>query len=153
MPREEVLDLSEVLRDVQGPTLNPGIQLLVVQRQVIVDEVDLTQLHDLNGHVQRDGDQHLVDRKGLRCLYGYNEHQLHQLKVLPSSSSGGAPWKSEDRTDNARKLWVSREGFVGRPSGAESDLLLELSASICRHRCCTQWSRSICRHSSGAFRQ
>lgn len=62
---EEVLDLAQVLRDVQGPTLNPGIQLLVVQRQVIVDEVDLTQLHNLNGHVQRDGDQHLVDRNGL----------------------------------------------------------------------------------------
>lgn len=62
--REQVLDLTQVLCDVEGPTLDPGVQLLVVQCQVIVDEKDLTQFHYFNGHVERDGNQHLLDRDG-----------------------------------------------------------------------------------------
>lgn len=63
---EQVLDLTQVLSDVEGPALDPGVQLLVVQGQVVVDEVDLAQFHDLNGHVQRNGDQHLLDRNEMR---------------------------------------------------------------------------------------
>lgn len=58
---KHVLDLTQVLCDVESPTLDPGVLLFVVHVQVVMDEVDLTQLHDLNGHVQRDGNQHLVD--------------------------------------------------------------------------------------------
>lgn len=61
---EQVLDLAQVLGDVEGPALDPGVQLLVVQVQVVVDEVDLAQLHKLDGHVERDGDQHLVGGGG-----------------------------------------------------------------------------------------
>ncbi len=60
--REQVLDLPQILGDVEGPTLDPGVQLLVVQSQVIVDEVDLAKFHDFNGYVQRNGDQHLWER-------------------------------------------------------------------------------------------
>lgn len=60
--REQILDLTQVLSDVEGPALDPGVQLLVIQGQVVVDEVDLAQLHNLNGHVERNGDQHLLDR-------------------------------------------------------------------------------------------
>lgn len=59
---EQVLDLPQILRDVEGPALDSGVQLLVVQGEVILDEVDLPQFHNLNGHVQRDGDEHLLDR-------------------------------------------------------------------------------------------
>lgn len=61
---EQVLDLAQVLSDVEGPALDPGVQLFVVQLQVVVDEVDLAQFHKLDGHVERDGDQHLMDQKG-----------------------------------------------------------------------------------------
>lgn len=66
--REQILDLTQVLSDVEGPALDPGVQLLVIQGQVVVDEVDLAQLHNLNGHVERDGDQHLLDRNWLHLL-------------------------------------------------------------------------------------
>lgn len=57
--REDVLDLAQVLRDVEGSALNGHIGLFVVQVKVIVQEEDLPELHQLNGHVQGDGDQHL----------------------------------------------------------------------------------------------
>lgn len=57
--REEVLDLAQVLRDVEGPALNGRIGLFVVQVEVIVQEEDLAELHQLDGHVQGDRDQHL----------------------------------------------------------------------------------------------
>lgn len=56
---EDVLDLAQVLGDVQGSALNGQIGLLVVEVKVIVQEEYLPQLHQLNGHVQRDRDQHL----------------------------------------------------------------------------------------------
>lgn len=57
--REDVLDLAQVLRDVEGSALNGHIGLFVIQVKVIVQEEDLPELHQLNGHVQGDGDQHL----------------------------------------------------------------------------------------------
>lgn len=59
-----MLDLTEILGDVESPALDPGVQLLVVQVQVVVDEVDLAQFHNLDGHVERNGDQHLEDTNG-----------------------------------------------------------------------------------------
>lgn len=66
---EQVLDLTQVLSDVEGPALDPGVQLLVVKGQVVVDEVDLAQFHDLDGHVQRNGDQHLKRGQSHRFLF------------------------------------------------------------------------------------
>lgn len=69
--REQVLDLPQVLGDVQGPALNPGVPPLVVQVQIVLDEVDLTQFDNLNGYVQGDWDQHLRDTGWLR-FHGTN---------------------------------------------------------------------------------
>lgn len=63
--REQVLDLTQVLCDVESPALDPAVQLVVVQVHVIVDEVDLTQFYNLNRDVQRNGDEHLL--KEIRC--------------------------------------------------------------------------------------
>ena len=38
---EEVLNLPQVLGDVERPALYARVQLLAVQRQVLLDEVDL----------------------------------------------------------------------------------------------------------------
>ena len=57
--RKDVLDLAQVLRDVQGPALNARVQSLVVEVQVVLDEIDLAQFDDLDGHIEGDGDQHL----------------------------------------------------------------------------------------------
>ena len=46
--REDVLNLSQVFRDVEGSALHPFVRLLVVQLQILGDEVDLTQLHQLH---------------------------------------------------------------------------------------------------------
>lgn len=56
---EDVLHLPEVLGDVERTTLKVGVALLIVQLGVLVDEVNLADLHDFDGHEQRDGDQHL----------------------------------------------------------------------------------------------
>lgn len=61
--REDVLHLAEVLGDVQSSTLQVRVRLLVVQIHVLVDEVNLTDLHDLDGDEERDGDQHLRTRR------------------------------------------------------------------------------------------
>lgn len=59
---KQVLDLTKILSDVKSTALNPGVQLLVVQVQVIVDKVDLAQFHNLNGHIEGNWDQHLMDK-------------------------------------------------------------------------------------------
>lgn len=61
--REDILDLPQVLRDVQSPALQLGVGLLVVQLQVLVDEVHLAHLDDLDGDVERNGDQDLEDSR------------------------------------------------------------------------------------------
>lgn len=60
--REDVFDLSQVLGDVQGLTLHAAVCLLIVQIGVISDEEDLTDLHQLNGHIEGDGNQDLQRR-------------------------------------------------------------------------------------------
>lgn len=60
---EDVFDLSQVLCDVQGLTLDATVCLLIVQINVIRDEEDLTNLHQLNGHVEGDGNQDLKGRR------------------------------------------------------------------------------------------
>lgn len=67
--REEVLDLSQVLRDVEGPALNGRIGLFIVQVEVVVQEEDLPKLHQLDGHVQGDGDQHLREIESHRVRH------------------------------------------------------------------------------------
>ncbi len=59
---EDVFNLSQVLGDVQGLALHAAVRLLIVQIDVIGDEEDLTNLHQLNGHVEGDGDQDLQRR-------------------------------------------------------------------------------------------
>lgn len=79
--REQVLNLSQVLSDIEGPTLDPGIQLLIVKGQVIVDEVDLTQFHNLNGHIQRNGNQHLFDRNSVHVKIQADQLQLIMSQI------------------------------------------------------------------------
>ena len=50
--REDVLNLSQVFGDVEGPALHPFVWLLVIQLQILGDEVDLAQLHQLHRHIQ-----------------------------------------------------------------------------------------------------
>lgn len=57
--REDILDLAQVLSDVEGSTLNGQISLFIIQVKVIVQEEDLPELHQLNGYIQGDWDQHL----------------------------------------------------------------------------------------------
>lgn len=54
------MDLSQVLCDVQGLALDAGVRLLIVQIDVVGDEEDLANLHQLNGQVEGDGDQNLM---------------------------------------------------------------------------------------------
>lgn len=82
-----MLDLTEILGDVQSPALNPGVQLLVVQVQVIVDEVDLAQFHNLNGHIERNGDQHLMDtNEGVRRASESGNHLTLTVLLLKTDS-------------------------------------------------------------------
>lgn len=53
--REHVFNLPQVLGDVEGLTLHTAVCLLVVQINVISDEEDLTNLHQLDGYVEGDG--------------------------------------------------------------------------------------------------
>ena len=57
--REDILDLAQVLSDVEGSTLDGQISLFIVQVKVILQEEDLPKLHQLNGYIQGDWDQHL----------------------------------------------------------------------------------------------
>lgn len=57
--REDILDLAQVLSDVEGSTLNGQIGLFIIQVKVIMQEEDLPKLHQLNGHIEGDWDQHL----------------------------------------------------------------------------------------------
>ena len=61
--RKEVLNLPKVLSDVQGSALNGRIHFLVVEIYITLDEIDLPKLHDLNGHIERNGDQDLMECK------------------------------------------------------------------------------------------
>lgn len=60
---EDVLDLSQVLCDVQGLTLDAAVRLLIIQVNIVHDEKDLTNLHQLNGNVEGDGNQDLEGKK------------------------------------------------------------------------------------------
>lgn len=62
---EDVLDLAQILGDVQRFALDAGVRILVVQVGVVGDEEDLTDLHQFDGQVERDGDHDLTgeDRK------------------------------------------------------------------------------------------
>lgn len=62
---KEVLNLPKVLGDVQGSALNGRIHFLIVEIYIALDEIDLAELHDLDGHVERNGDQDLRKRKQL----------------------------------------------------------------------------------------
>lgn len=63
---EDVFDLPQVLRDVQGLALDAAVGLFIVQIHVISDEEDLADLHQLNGDVEGDGNQDLNGGKR-RC--------------------------------------------------------------------------------------
>lgn len=57
---EDILDLAQILCDVQCPALDSGGQAPTVEVNVILDEVYLSQLDDLDGNVEGDGNQHLL---------------------------------------------------------------------------------------------
>lgn len=57
--RKDVLHLAQILSDIQSPALQVRVRLLVIQIHVLMDEVDLADLHDLNRHEEGDGYQHL----------------------------------------------------------------------------------------------
>lgn len=61
--REDVFNLPQVLRDVQGLALDTAVGLFVVQIQVISDKEYLADLHQLNGDVEGDGNQDLKGGK------------------------------------------------------------------------------------------
>lgn len=61
--REDVLNLSQVLRDVECFTLHATVCPLIIQVNVISDEEDLADLHQLDGHIQGDRNQHLQKRR------------------------------------------------------------------------------------------
>ena len=50
--REDVHNLAEVLVDSESSALEGPVCMLVVHADVPVDEVDLSQLNNLDGHVQ-----------------------------------------------------------------------------------------------------
>lgn len=60
--RKNVLHLAQVLGDVQSPTLQVRIGLLIIKIHVLVYEVHLTDFDNLNRHKQGDWDQHLKQR-------------------------------------------------------------------------------------------
>lgn len=66
--REDILNLTQVFRDVQGPALHRLVRLLVVQLNVLHDEVHLAKLHQLHGHVQRQR-YHRLEVKEITVLY------------------------------------------------------------------------------------
>lgn len=57
--RKEVLNLPKVLSDVQSSALDGRIHFLIVEVYVALDEIDLPKLHNLDGHIERNGDQDL----------------------------------------------------------------------------------------------
>lgn len=57
---KEVLNLPKVLSDVQSSALNGRVHLLIVELYITLDEIDLSQLHDFDGHVERNGNQDLI---------------------------------------------------------------------------------------------
>lgn len=60
--REDVFNLAQILCDVQSLTLHTAVCLLIVQINVIGDEEDLADLHQLNGHIEGDRNQDLQRR-------------------------------------------------------------------------------------------
>lgn len=56
---EDVFNLTQVLCDLQGLTLQAAVGLLIIQIDIISDEEDLTNLDQLNGNVEGDGNQDL----------------------------------------------------------------------------------------------
>lgn len=87
---EDVLDLAQVLRDVEGTTLDGRVGLFVVQVEVVVQEEDLPELHQLDGHVQGDWDQHLPGEES-PCVGTRPAPHLGTPRV----GSRGASWKAE----------------------------------------------------------
>lgn len=56
---EDVFNLPQVLCDVQSLTLYAAVSLLIVQINIISDEENLANLDQLDGYVERDGNQDL----------------------------------------------------------------------------------------------
>lgn len=64
--REEILDLPKILSDVQSSALNGRIHFLIVEIYITLNKIDLSQLHDFNGHVERNRNQDLIMCKQLK---------------------------------------------------------------------------------------
>lgn len=56
---EDVLHLAQIFGDIQSPTLQMWVCLLIVQVHVLMDKIHLADLHDLDRDEERDGDQNL----------------------------------------------------------------------------------------------
>lgn len=66
--REEILDLPKVLSDVQSSALDSRVHFLIVEIYVTLNKIDLPQLHDFNGHVERNGNQDLIKCKQFKKI-------------------------------------------------------------------------------------
>lgn len=91
--REDVLDLAQVLSDVEGSTLNGQMGLFIIQVKVIVQEEDLPELHQLDGHVQGDWDQYLWGDQF--PLYQKMGRSPISEPSLGDGSSKGISWKAQ----------------------------------------------------------
>lgn len=60
--RKDILDLPEVLCDIERSALHAPVCLLIIQVDIISDEEDLPHFDQLDAHIERDGNQHLLNR-------------------------------------------------------------------------------------------
>lgn len=56
---EQVLDLSKIFCDVQRSALHSCVQYWVIQIYIILNKIHLSQLHDLDRHIEGNRNQHL----------------------------------------------------------------------------------------------
>lgn len=94
------MDLSQVLCDVQGLALDAGVRLLIVQINVVGDEEDLTNLHQLNGQVQGDGDQNLMGGGQEMETQDRNEPGGERMMGGKKKSQEENRWETAKREDN-----------------------------------------------------
>ena len=65
--REDVLDLSEILSDIEGSALKGLVCGSIIHFLVPIDEIYLNELDHFDGNIERDWNNHLHERnRGLR---------------------------------------------------------------------------------------
>ncbi len=102
--REDVLDLSEILVDIEGTALEGSIRGSIVHLPVPVDEVDLNELDDLHGYVEGDRDDHL--RRGWGDGEGCGRRVSEDIMTLLETLT----WYKITKVQNRMK--PSKKGFA-----------------------------------------